>query len=164
VSIFPTKILLANDGSKEAELAATTAAGLTKTTGPGLHVLNVEGARDVLDEQVKKKENLDRVVARGHASTGDLAKEVLNLAEEGRWPDSYGESGQGQDQEPRDWRRVGLGGQTRPLPRLRGSWIRADGALGWFRTTGRSRGGSQKHATPFGDAPSTGRGYDPPGT
>jgi nucleotide-binding universal stress UspA family protein len=82
VSIFPTRILLATDGSKEAELAATTTVGLTKTTGSGLHVFNVEGARDVLGEQVKKMENLGGAVARGHARTGDVAKEVLNLAEE----------------------------------------------------------------------------------
>ena len=34
---FPTKILLATDGSKNAELAATTAVGLAKITGSELH-------------------------------------------------------------------------------------------------------------------------------
>ncbi len=32
MSIFPTKILLATDGSREAELAATTAADLAEKT------------------------------------------------------------------------------------------------------------------------------------
>jgi nucleotide-binding universal stress UspA family protein len=41
MSIFPTKILLATDGSREAELAATTAADLAKSTGSELHVLYV---------------------------------------------------------------------------------------------------------------------------
>jgi nucleotide-binding universal stress UspA family protein len=81
VSIFPTRILLATDGSKEAELAATTAVGLTKATASELHVLNVEPAQDVLDEHVKEIENLGGAVARSHARTGDVTKEVLDLAE-----------------------------------------------------------------------------------
>jgi nucleotide-binding universal stress UspA family protein len=83
--LFPTKVLLATDGSTEAELAATTAVGLTNTTGSELHVLNVEPtreARGVLDEQLKKIEILGGVVARSHARTGSAAKEVVDLAEE----------------------------------------------------------------------------------
>jgi len=34
MSIFPTKVLLANDGSSEAQLAARTAVDLAKTTNP----------------------------------------------------------------------------------------------------------------------------------
>ncbi len=41
MSIFPTRILLATDGSSEARLAATTAADLAKSTGSELHVLHV---------------------------------------------------------------------------------------------------------------------------
>jgi nucleotide-binding universal stress UspA family protein len=41
MSIFPTTILLATDGSKEAQLAATTAADLAKGTGSELHVVHV---------------------------------------------------------------------------------------------------------------------------
>lgn len=55
MSIFPTRILLTTDGLKEADLVATTAVGLTTPTGSELHVLNIEEARDVLDEQVKKR-------------------------------------------------------------------------------------------------------------
>src|SRR3712207_6723033 len=43
MSIFPTKILLATDGSREADLAATTAADLAKSTGSELHVIHVYG-------------------------------------------------------------------------------------------------------------------------
>jgi nucleotide-binding universal stress UspA family protein len=43
MSIFPTKILLATDGSKEAELAARTATELADKTGSELHVVHVYG-------------------------------------------------------------------------------------------------------------------------
>ncbi len=41
MSIFPTRILVATDGSREAELAVTTAADLAKSTGSELHVVHV---------------------------------------------------------------------------------------------------------------------------
>jgi nucleotide-binding universal stress UspA family protein len=41
MSIFPTRILLATDGSAEAQLAATTAADLHKSTNSELHVVYV---------------------------------------------------------------------------------------------------------------------------
>ena len=41
MSIFPTKILLATDGSTEAELAARTAADLSQKTNSELHVIHV---------------------------------------------------------------------------------------------------------------------------
>jgi len=43
MSIFPTKVLLATDGSKEADLAARTAAELADTTGSELHMVHVFG-------------------------------------------------------------------------------------------------------------------------
>jgi nucleotide-binding universal stress UspA family protein len=43
MSIFPTKILLATDGSKEAELAARTAADLAEKTASELHLVHVFG-------------------------------------------------------------------------------------------------------------------------
>jgi nucleotide-binding universal stress UspA family protein len=53
MSIFPTKILLATDGSREAELAATTAADLAKSTGSELHVLYVGEAANPYVEVVE---------------------------------------------------------------------------------------------------------------
>src|SRR5215208_612402 len=41
MSIFPTRILVATDGSREAQLALTTAADLAKSTDSELHVLHV---------------------------------------------------------------------------------------------------------------------------
>ena len=50
MSIFPAKILLATDGSKEAELASRTAAELAQSTGSELHVLYVwEAANPYVD-------------------------------------------------------------------------------------------------------------------
>jgi nucleotide-binding universal stress UspA family protein len=43
MSIFPTKILLATDGSSEAELAARTAADLAEKTDSELHLVHVFG-------------------------------------------------------------------------------------------------------------------------
>ena len=43
MSIFPTKILLATDGSQEAELAGRTAAAVAEKTGSELHVVHVFG-------------------------------------------------------------------------------------------------------------------------
>jgi nucleotide-binding universal stress UspA family protein len=41
MSIFPSKILLATDGSSEAQLAARTAADLTQKTDSELHAIQV---------------------------------------------------------------------------------------------------------------------------
>ena len=41
MNIFPTKILLATDGSREAELASRTAADLAHNTGSELHMIHV---------------------------------------------------------------------------------------------------------------------------
>src|SRR5215211_6911049 len=41
MSIFPTKILLATDGSREAQLAFASAAELSEKTGSELHVVYV---------------------------------------------------------------------------------------------------------------------------
>jgi nucleotide-binding universal stress UspA family protein len=100
MSILPTKILLATDGSEDAELAATTAKALAKITGSELHVVTLaeeypsydayrplahrsrELAREVLDEQVKKIENLGGTIAGSHLRTGGAAEESVALAEE----------------------------------------------------------------------------------
>ena len=43
MSIFPTKVLVATDGSREAHLATRTAAELAAKTGSELHVVHVFG-------------------------------------------------------------------------------------------------------------------------
>jgi nucleotide-binding universal stress UspA family protein len=53
MSIFPTKILLATDGSREASLAATTAADLARRTDSELHVLYVGEAANPYVEVVE---------------------------------------------------------------------------------------------------------------
>ncbi len=50
MSIFPTKILLATDGSKESELAGRTAADLAKSHDSQLHVAYVEPALPMIDQ------------------------------------------------------------------------------------------------------------------
>ncbi len=101
MSIFPTKILLATDGSEDAELATTTVAALAKSTGSELHLVNVgviapallapldveparveREVRDVLGEQARKVENVGGSVAQSHVRVGEAAREVVNLAEE----------------------------------------------------------------------------------
>ncbi len=41
MSIFPTKILLATDGSKDADLALSTAVDIANSTNSELHVITV---------------------------------------------------------------------------------------------------------------------------
>jgi len=85
MSIFPTRILLATDGSEEVELAATTAINLAKSTDSELHVLTVgpgypaydtripevaeqlrQQAQEILDDQLKKIEQAGGEVAQAH--------------------------------------------------------------------------------------------------
>ena len=47
MSIFPTNVLLATDGSEAAELAARTAADLAQKTGSELHVVHIFGIAPV---------------------------------------------------------------------------------------------------------------------
>ena len=100
MSIFPTKVLLATDGSGDAELAATTAASLAKTTSSELHVVHVwrpvpsvhfdalirqemsREAQEILDAQVKKIEGLGATVTEVHLREGDASEEIVALADE----------------------------------------------------------------------------------
>src|SRR5918998_1023324 len=101
MSIFPTKILLATDGSREAELAATTAAALTKGTDSELHVVHVgpfmpmlfssmedeparmaREARKTLDGAVGQLEAAGGDVAQAHLRVGGASEEIVALAEE----------------------------------------------------------------------------------
>jgi nucleotide-binding universal stress UspA family protein len=98
VSIFPTKVLLATDGSGDAELAATTAVSLAKSTGSELHVVHVwrpvpsvhfdalirqemgREAQEILDAQAKKVEGLGATVKEVHLREGDESEEIITLA------------------------------------------------------------------------------------
>ncbi len=100
MSIFPTKILLATDGSEDAELAATTAVGVARGTASELHVVHTyrtvpsvhfdalvrqemeREAQGILDEQVKQIEGLGGSVAQARLSEGGAAEEIVALAEE----------------------------------------------------------------------------------
>jgi nucleotide-binding universal stress UspA family protein len=104
MSIFPTKILLATDGSREAKLAAITAADLAKSTGSELHVLYVgeavnpyveevglagaeagdfeRQARDLLEAEAERVRAAGGAVGQAHLSRGKVDHEVLTLAEE----------------------------------------------------------------------------------
>ena len=99
MSTFPTKVLFATDGSRDAELAATTAVGLANTTGSELHLIHVgpvvpehyeptdvEPARihreatEILEQQTKKVEILHGTLAGSHLRMGGATEETLELA------------------------------------------------------------------------------------
>jgi nucleotide-binding universal stress UspA family protein len=97
---FPTKILLAADGSEEAKLAAAVAGALAGDTDSELHVVTVgpflptvlasteeeparmaREARRTLDEQVALIEAAGGGVAQAHLRLGGAAEEIVALAE-----------------------------------------------------------------------------------
>jgi nucleotide-binding universal stress UspA family protein len=99
MSIFPTTILLATDGSREAELAATTAADLAKSTNSELHVVHVgeflptmlaqteaepaqleREAQERLDEQIRRIEEAGGTVKEAHLRLGRADEEIVDLA------------------------------------------------------------------------------------
>jgi len=104
MSIFPTKILLATDGSREAELAGRTAADLASGTSSELHVVHVgevapvyhperhgylarydkiqEEARRSLDEQVEQLRTAGATITQAHLRMGRADEEIVALAEE----------------------------------------------------------------------------------
>jgi nucleotide-binding universal stress UspA family protein len=111
MSIFPTNILLATDGSREAKLAFASAAELSEKTGSELHVVYVghmplvsfespgpttldpdlwrrmqEGAeqeaRTKLDEQVQRVRETGGEIAEVHARVGRPDAEIVGLADE----------------------------------------------------------------------------------
>ncbi len=104
MSIFPTTILLATDGSKEAELAASTAAELSERTDSELHIIHVgevplvyhperhggyhinyekaeRQARELLEAQVEKMKETGARVAQAHLRMGKADEEIVELAE-----------------------------------------------------------------------------------
>ena len=103
MTIFPTKILLATDGSNDAELAARAAADLSEGTGAELHVVHAwrplphyadpslvpeeyhppfeEGARKLLDEQVGRIERAGGTIAESHLAMGRSVDAIIDLGE-----------------------------------------------------------------------------------
>ena len=100
MSIFPTTILLATDGSREAQLAAATAADLARRTDSELHLIHVgelrptflaqtelepaqleRQARELLDEQVRRVEEAGGTVEEGHLRLGRADVEIVDLAQ-----------------------------------------------------------------------------------
>jgi nucleotide-binding universal stress UspA family protein len=107
MSIFPTRILLATDGSQEAELAALRAVELADATDSELHVVHVgvvpiflqsypgtlgyygklheqieEESRELLRKQSLRVKAAGGTVARAHLRMGEVALEIVALAEE----------------------------------------------------------------------------------
>ena len=104
MSAFPSRILLATDGSPHAELAAMKAVDLAHRTGARLHVVAVgrtfptavydvytetgqedlrREAQEILDEQVRKIEEAGGTVAIAHLKLDERRDEaIVHLAEE----------------------------------------------------------------------------------
>jgi|SRR5215207_663937 len=106
MNTFPTKILLATDGSKEAALAARTAIDVAHKTGSELHVVYVEPWPPIIDPKAdkavteaineKKMKRANRLlgaqvqeieaagcsVAKAYLRKGGAAEEIVSLAEE----------------------------------------------------------------------------------
>lgn len=103
MSIFPTKILLATDGSKDAELALSTSVDLADSTKSELHVVTVapgypsydvrrpevveqlrEQAEEILEDQVKKIEQMGGKVTEKHLRIAGRhrADQIVDVAEE----------------------------------------------------------------------------------
>jgi nucleotide-binding universal stress UspA family protein len=108
MSIFPTKILLATDGSEEAHQAVQAAAELSRDTGSEVHVTYVlpspaqlrghhlysrevmrsiteraeEEGSSFLKDQAEKLESSGGKVAETHLRAGEPDKEIVKLSEE----------------------------------------------------------------------------------
>ena len=106
MSIFPTTILLATDGSEEAQLAATTAADLAEKTNSELHLSpwdlnyplyelpehpagfedvlreNRREAKEMLEQQAKRIEESGGTVKETHLREGRADEEIVEVAEE----------------------------------------------------------------------------------
>ena len=100
MSVFPTKTLLATDGSEDAAQATQAATDLASRSGSELHVVHVwhdvpgpyrhgyvkrelrRQGQEILDEQVRKIEEAGGTVAQAHLRGGRTSDEVIELAEE----------------------------------------------------------------------------------
>jgi nucleotide-binding universal stress UspA family protein len=101
MAIFPTRVLLATDGSPDAALAAQSAIELCERTGSELHVVHVgeylptfyaqteeepaqlrADAQRLLEEQLERIRTAGGQVAQVHLRLGRPAEQIVNLSEE----------------------------------------------------------------------------------
>src|SRR5918995_1586930 len=107
MSILPTKVLLATDGSEDATLATRTAIDLCNQTDSELHVVTIahveypeydipeagdllssmhrsfeREAQELLDGQVRKIEEAGGTVAQSYLRSGRRDREIVALADE----------------------------------------------------------------------------------
>ena len=100
MSMFPTKILLATDGSEDAVQATEAASDLAGKSGSELHVVHVwhdvpgpyrhafvkrelrRQGQEILDQQVQNIEGAGVTVAQAHLRAGRTSDEVIKLSEE----------------------------------------------------------------------------------
>jgi len=100
VTHFPTRLLLATDGSENAAQATTAAVDIAKKSGSELHLIHVwhdvrtphahgfvkselrrEG-REILEEEVKRIGEMGGTVARSYLREGRTFEEVIKLGDE----------------------------------------------------------------------------------
>jgi nucleotide-binding universal stress UspA family protein len=99
--VFPTRILLATDGSPDAALATQSAIELCEKTGSELHVVHVgeflptlyayteeepadllDNAQRLLDEEVERIRAAGGQLAEAHLRLGRAAEQIVTLSEE----------------------------------------------------------------------------------
>jgi nucleotide-binding universal stress UspA family protein len=123
--LFPTKLLVATDRSREAQLAATTAADLAKSTNSELHVVHVgfEQLRDEAEEELDTEVGMIRESGaqekQAHLKFGIPDTTIIDLAEElGAGVIVMGSRGLGRCKAGAYGKHLGFGSPPRPLPRL----------------------------------------------
>lgn len=103
MSIFPTKILVASEGSDESKLAICTAAEIANSTQSELHIVHVgllspwvhpdtlsptqyqrlkDEAQKRLDKEVEYAKSVGAKIAQTHLRMGRVDGEVIRLSEE----------------------------------------------------------------------------------
>src|SRR4028119_2338351 len=97
---FPTRILLATDGSTDAAQATTAAVDIAKRSGSELHLIHVwhdvrthrahayvkrelqRQGRQILDQEVQRIGEMGGTVTRAHLRKGHTFEEVIKLGDE----------------------------------------------------------------------------------
>jgi nucleotide-binding universal stress UspA family protein len=99
MSVFPTKVLLATDGSEDAARATEAASDLAASSGSELHVVHVwhdvpgpyrrgfvkrelrRQGQEILEEQVRKIESAGGTVKETHLREGRTSNEIIELSD-----------------------------------------------------------------------------------